>query len=133
MQYAASLVILSGDYNRVLDISTSVRCVLKESGRISKRMLQENRAHQIFWKTNSSYPLIRTRIGPFALLPTLLLKAHFCRSVLVLQVHYLEYHCDIDWKVINCSWVGHVRDLRSVKISQWLVLWTKDKFWYRSW
>ena len=30
-------------------------------GRISKRVFQENKAHQIFRKTNISYPLIRTR------------------------------------------------------------------------
>ena len=30
-------------------------------GRISKRVFQENKARQIFRKTNISYPLIRTR------------------------------------------------------------------------
>ena len=30
-------------------------------GRISKRLLQENKARQFFQKTNISYPLIRTR------------------------------------------------------------------------
>ena len=33
----------------------------KANGRIIKRWLQENKAHQIFRKTNISYPLIRTR------------------------------------------------------------------------
>ena len=33
----------------------------KAKRRISKRMLQENKACQIFRKTNMSYPLIRTR------------------------------------------------------------------------
>ena len=33
----------------------------KIKGRISKRVFQENRARQIFLKTNISYPLIRTR------------------------------------------------------------------------
>ena len=33
----------------------------KAKGRISKRIFQENKAHQIFRKTNISYPLIRTR------------------------------------------------------------------------
>ena len=32
----------------------------KAKGRISKWLLQENRARQIFRKTNISYPLIRT-------------------------------------------------------------------------
>ena len=32
----------------------------KAKGRISKRVLQENKARQIFQKTNISYPLIRT-------------------------------------------------------------------------
>ena len=32
----------------------------KAKVRISKRVLQENKAHQIFRKTNISYPLIRT-------------------------------------------------------------------------
>ena len=32
----------------------------KAKGRISKRVFQENEARQIFWKTNISYPLIRT-------------------------------------------------------------------------
>ena len=31
-------------------------------GRISKRVLQENKARQISRKTNISYPLIRTRV-----------------------------------------------------------------------
>ena len=34
----------------------------KAKGRISKQMLQENKARQIFRKTNISYPLIRTRM-----------------------------------------------------------------------
>ena len=51
----------------------------KAKGRISKRVFQENKTRQIFSKTNTSYPLIRTRtwmwntrfeIRPFALLPT---------------------------------------------------------------
>ena len=33
----------------------------KVKGRISKRVFQENKARQIFRKTNISYPLIRTR------------------------------------------------------------------------
>ena len=33
----------------------------KAKGRILKRVFQENKARQIFRKTNSSYPLIRTR------------------------------------------------------------------------
>ena len=33
----------------------------KTKGRISKRVFQENKARQIFWKTNISYPFIRTR------------------------------------------------------------------------
>ena len=37
----------------------------KSKGRISKRVFQENKAHQIFWKTNISYPLIRTRTCPY--------------------------------------------------------------------
>ena len=37
----------------------------KAKGRISKRVFQENKAHQIFRKTHISNPLIRTR----ALLP----------------------------------------------------------------
>ena len=49
----------------------------KAKERISKRVLQENKAQQIFGKSNNSYPLIRTRrcnirfeIPPFVLLPT---------------------------------------------------------------
>ena len=33
----------------------------KQKEQISKQALQENKAHQIFRKTNISYPLIRTR------------------------------------------------------------------------
>ena len=33
----------------------------KAKGRISKRVFQEDKARQIFRKTNISYPLIRTR------------------------------------------------------------------------
>ena len=35
----------------------------KAKGRISKRVLQENKARPIFQKTNISYSLIRTRTG----------------------------------------------------------------------
>ena len=44
----------------------------KAKGRILKRVFQENKARQIFRKTNISNPLIRTcfKIHPFALLPT---------------------------------------------------------------
>ena len=34
----------------------------KAKGRISKRVFRENKARQIFRKTNISYPLIRTRM-----------------------------------------------------------------------
>ena len=34
---------------------------IKAKGRVSKRVFQENKACQIFRKTNISYPLIRTR------------------------------------------------------------------------
>ena len=34
----------------------------KAKGRISERVFQENKACQIFRKTNISYPLIRTRV-----------------------------------------------------------------------
>ena len=34
-------------------------------GRISKRVFQENKARQIFQKTNISYPLIRTRTSAY--------------------------------------------------------------------
>ena len=34
----------------------------KAKGQISKRVFQENKARQIFRKTNISYPLIRTRM-----------------------------------------------------------------------
>ena len=37
--------------------------VIKAKGRILKRVFQENKARQIFRKTNISYPLIRTRTG----------------------------------------------------------------------
>ena len=43
------------------DISANPEIVgNKAKGRISKRVFQENKAHQIFQKTNISYPLIRT-------------------------------------------------------------------------
>ena len=35
--------------------------VNKTKGRMSKRVFQESKALQIFWKTNITYPLIRTR------------------------------------------------------------------------
>ena len=34
----------------------------KAKGRISYRVFQDNKARQILWKTNTSYPLIRTRM-----------------------------------------------------------------------
>ena len=50
----------------------------KAKGRISKRAFQENKAPQIFQKTNISYPLIRTRtyllhVSPFCLIIDVLL------------------------------------------------------------
>ena len=78
----------------------------KAKERISKRVLQENKARQIFWKTNISYPLICTRacqrvrtvcfsenlacfvflnpnfkVRPFALLPTIFLLKYSQVSV----------------------------------------------------
>ena len=35
--------------------------VIREKGGISERVLQENKAREIFRKTNISYPLVRTR------------------------------------------------------------------------
>ena len=42
---------------------TSIVCIVgnKPKGRISKRVFQENKASQIFRKTNVSYPLIRIK------------------------------------------------------------------------
>ena len=37
----------------------------KAKGQISKRVFQENKARQIFRKTNISYPLIRTRMRAY--------------------------------------------------------------------
>ena len=37
----------------------------KAQGQISKWVLQEKKARQIFWKTNISYPLIRKRTGAY--------------------------------------------------------------------
>ena len=45
-----------------LTVFKSVTVGDKAKGRISKRVFQENKARQIFQKTNISYPLIRTRI-----------------------------------------------------------------------
>ena len=47
------------DYYFLLRTTTSA---IRQKGRISKRMLQEMKAHQIFRKTNISYPLMRTRM-----------------------------------------------------------------------
>ena len=95
----------------------------KAKGRISKRVFQENKACQIFRKTNISYPLIRTRvwvafckiwrvlfswntrfkIGPFALLPTI-------GVVISYLVHYntlLQNVTDItkwySYFIVNCN------------------------------
>ena len=38
---------------------------IKAKERISKRVFQENKSHQIFPKTNISYPLIRTRTSAY--------------------------------------------------------------------
>ena len=46
------------NWNELLDIEVIVSNNPK--GRISKRVFQENKARQIFRKTNISYPLIRT-------------------------------------------------------------------------
>ena len=35
----------------------------KAKSRISKSVLQKNKVHQILWKMNISYPLIRTRLS----------------------------------------------------------------------
>ena len=40
----------------------SLKLLTAFAGRISKRVFQENKAHQIFQKTNVSYPLIRTQM-----------------------------------------------------------------------
>ena len=37
----------------------------KAKGRISKWVFQENKAHQVFRKTNISYPLISTRMSAY--------------------------------------------------------------------
>ena len=44
-----------------LRIKKHISSVITQKGRISKRVFQEDKARQIFWKTNISYPLIRTR------------------------------------------------------------------------
>ena len=54
---------------------------IKVKGRISKRVFQENKARQIFQKTNISYPMIRPRtyeICAFVLLPTRLAIYNLC-------------------------------------------------------
>ena len=66
----------------------------KAKGQISKRMFQENKARQIFRKTNISYPLIRThtcayqgvrnvlffgKLGVLCFLETPVMRFVFCR------------------------------------------------------
>ena len=41
-------------------IEKDITSVIRQKWRIPKRVLQQNRARQIFRKTNISYPLIRT-------------------------------------------------------------------------
>ena len=53
----------------------------KAKGRISKRVFQDNKARQIFRKTNISYPLVpgtHFEIRPFALLPK---NSYFMKSL----------------------------------------------------
>ena len=52
----------------------------KAKGRISKRFLQENKARQIFQKTNISYSLIRTR-------PNHSLKLLFSNFIVLILLH----------------------------------------------
>ena len=46
----------------------------KAKGRISKQVLQENKARQIFGRTNISYCLIRTKFGVSCFLETPILR-----------------------------------------------------------
>ena len=46
----------------------------KAKGRISKQVLQENKARQIFGRTNISYRLIRTKFGVSCCLETPILR-----------------------------------------------------------
>ena len=49
--------------NQSIDIKHITKLVgNRAKGRISKRVFQENKARQIFRKTNISYPLIRTQV-----------------------------------------------------------------------
>ena len=62
----------------------------KVKGGISKRRKQENKARQIFWKTNISYPQIGTHleIHPFAILP------RFCGA----DNHYTTAPCEFHFQ-----------------------------------
>ena len=53
---------LRSELNATDLFSSLVRIIVgnKAKGQISKRVFQENKAHQIFRKTNISHPLIRT-------------------------------------------------------------------------
>ena len=72
----------------------------KAKGRISKRVFQENKARQIFRKTNTSYPLIRTRA--------------FCVITDELLIAKLNvYRVDTNWLYFLASYLEKKRKQRT--------------------
>ena len=68
-------------------------------GRISKRVFQENKARQIFRKTNISYPLIRTRTykRPFWDSPFCLVSDDKKVYLYFSYVHFIYTQLSISW------------------------------------
>ena len=63
----------------------------KAKGRILKRVLQENKARQIFRKTNISFPLIRTRMCVYQGVRNVCFSENLARFVFALGFALLPY------------------------------------------
>ena len=86
----------------------------KSKGRISKRVFQENKAHQIFRKTNISYPLIRTLTTTYQGVRNVRYSENLASFVFMKHPFWDSPFCLIT-DVMQCSTRRWFKDLNSLQ------------------
>ena len=85
-------------------------------GRISKRVFQENRAHQVFRKTNVSYPLTRTRTCAYYGVRNVRFSENLPCFVFLKHPFWYSPFCLITDDMINESVIRETQELRNIDV-----------------
>ena len=79
----------------------------KAKGQISKRVFQENKARQVFRRTNISYPLMRTRTYAYQRVRNVRFSENLARFVFLKHPFWDSPFCLIIDEFRDCQWLTH--------------------------